>query len=348
MKFTGTSTDLSLEYSHNPFSLIDTSPLEGFDVRPYPTPGAPELTAVIAEHTGLTPSEVLVGNGSDEVLLLLALGLARRGAVGVVPEISFTGYRYALDAAGMSVRTFRTDRMTGLDLDSALQAVDGALVCFLPNPHNPLGSICPPKSLRSFLDETAGRGCTVVIDEAYIDFVPPAKRESILAIVRDYIHVAVIRSLSKSHGLAGVRCGYVAAAPETIQRLAHVKRALPFSVNSVAQAIVPGVLADHTGLVRSATEVRHSITLLSDRLRERGLDVLDSFAAFVTVDVRPANSGKVAIELTQSGIRVRDTTDMGLPGHIRVGACDPSQVERVVDAVIAARTTHIERMTRGS
>ena len=288
MSPTRTRTEVSLEFSHNSFARIDTSTLAGFDVRPYPVPGAPALTATIAEYSALTTAEVLVGNGSDEILLLLALAAAQQGAVGAVPAISFTGYRYALDAARMTHRDFRTDRRSGLDLRSALQAAQDAAICFLPNPHNPLGSFCPVPELMAFFEATADSGCLVVVDEAYVDFVPPARGGSVLASVRDHDHVAVVRSLSKSHGLAGVRCGYVAAPPRLIRALEHVKRALPFSVSSVTQALVPDVLADRLG---------------------------------------------------------RDTSDMGLPGHIRVGACEPGLVETVVDAVVDACARHNERMT---
>jgi histidinol-phosphate aminotransferase len=346
MHTVGAQTEISLEFSHNPFSPVDTVALLGFDVRPYPAPGAPELTATIARHSGLTPAEVLVANGSDEILLLLALGVARPDAIGAVPDISFTGYKYALDAVGMAVRTFRTDPHRGLDLDAALDATDGAAVCYLPNPHNPLGTVCPPADLVRFLDATEGRGCVVVVDEAYIEFVPAFAGRSVLRSVRDHPHLAVVRSLSKSHGLAGVRCGYVASHPDLISRLAQVKKALPFSVNAITQAIVPDVLADRSGLERSVASVRTSLAALSGGLRASGFDVLDSYAAFITVDVRPASSHDVAARLAASGIRVRDTADMGLPGYIRLGSCDLDLTRRVVDEVVATCTSLAEGKIR--
>ncbi|MBX5493525.1 MAG: histidinol-phosphate aminotransferase family protein [Chloroflexi bacterium] len=280
----------------------------------YPEPHAAPLRAALAATLGLAPDQVLVGNGSSELLWLLALAYLERGDRVLVVGPTFGEYARACQLLGAVVTELRAQADDAFQPDiAALVASARALrpkLTFLCNPNNPTGVYLPAKVVAALLDAVPG---LLVLDEAYVDFVEaPWDARPLLADSR----LVLLRSLTKSHALAGVRLGYALAAPATIAHLQAVQP--PWSVNTVA--IAAGLAAVEAGhhVAAGRRLARAAVAYLSDQLRGLGWAPRPTAANFLLVEVRDAAATTAA--LRQYGIQVRDCTSFGLPAYVRLGA----------------------------
>jgi histidinol-phosphate aminotransferase len=289
------------------------------DAHRYPDGAASGLRAEIAAEHGIDADEVVVGNGSEEILaLLLAAYAGRGGRVALADPACAVHERVCRLVGTESVHC-------GPDLASlAARPADVALIC---NPHNPTGTTVTSDDVAAFLaDRRAG---LVVVDEAYVDFADDPARVSSVRLVRQRRDLAVVRTFSKLHGLAGARVGYLIAAPEiaaTARRL-H----LPFPVNAAAQAGAAAALRDRAHRTRAWTLTREHRTALTALLTRAGYEVVPSQANFVLVRT-PDEEGFVR-RLAAGGVTVRAGRAMGVPGTARVTVPDREGLRMVAEAL---------------
>lgn len=266
----------------------------------YAYAAAMDLAASIAAREGVSPNQVLVGAGSKDLLALIALSLAGKpGGQFVSPDPT---YNFLLTAGeGISVQWDRVKLTDTHHVDLAALAgalTDSTRLVYLCNPHNPTGTYLPSAKLHSSIREVSQK-TTVVVDEAYIEFIPEANYESCVPLVKQGNNVMVVRTFSKVHGMAGLRVGYVISTPDNIARLTRVATvpAMNLSVASVAAAKASlkdvAFMAD---VVRRNAEVREAFV---HELSAMGIRSIPSVANFVAFELpeQKADFKKAMVEL---------------------------------------------------
>lgn len=274
----------------------------------YPDPLATTLRRQLGELHGIDERCVLVGSGSDELMFLLATAYASAGGSVLCADPGYWGHEFPARIAGADIVKVPLAGWTH-DLQAMEEhAVDIAFVC---NPHNPTGTVVEPHLLDRFMERSRAR--LVVVDEAYIDFADdPSGRTAIPSVSKG--RVAVLRTMSKFYGLAGLRVGYLVAPSDVVVTLVTIRQ--PFSVNHLAQVAAGAALNDHQHLRR----VRERTLTNRDGLRElfetAGYDTIPSQANFILV-LADDEAGLLS-RLETAGVVARPGSDLGIPGAVRV------------------------------
>jgi histidinol-phosphate aminotransferase len=290
------------------------------DINRYPDMAATELTAALVKHCAVTPDEVAIGCGSVGLYQQLLAAVAGPGDEIVYAWRSFEVYPILVELSGATAVAVPLRGPTH-DLAAMAAAVtDHTRMIFVCNPNNPTGTAVHAAGLQRLLDAVPD-DVLVVIDEAYREFVtdPDVPDGLVLASERD--NVAVLRTMSKAYGLAGLRVGYCVAAPPVIDALRKVQ--LPFTVSSVAQAAAVASLDAEQELldrVRAAVVERARVQAA---LQELGLDVPDSQANFVWLDLG-AQALAFAVSCERRGVIVRPFAGDG----VRVTVGTPEENDR--------------------
>lgn len=305
-----------------PTALVRDLSLASMQLNRYPDPSAAGLRRRIAERHGVDAEQVVVGNGSDELISLLVQGYAAYTGHVVVAHPGYS--MYELCASRLRAQVTRVDlRDWRHDLrEMARVEADIAFVC---DPANPTGSVVPRDELEWFVENSAAR--MIVLDEAYAEF-DTSRRADSLGWAVGSPRVVVLRTFSKAQALAGARVGYLVAH----QEIADVVRSLrlPFSVNSVAQALAERAL-DHPGATDTAVrQLVEDRTRLQEVLDLHGFAYVPSQASFVLV-LTPESDGLVA-HMAEHGIAVRPGRDLGIRDAVRVTVPGPAGMDRLEDA----------------
>jgi cobyric acid synthase CobQ/L-threonine-O-3-phosphate decarboxylase len=273
------------------------------DVRHYPDPESRELVEALARRFRLASADILVGNGSTELLRTLIQVLGARRAL--IPVPAYSDYRAAAELAGLPVATLPLREADGFVLDwngleSAIQSGDAV---FLGQPNNPTGFLLDPSRLRSL---AAGRrDVFFIVDEAFLDFVP--QTDSLLSARPD--NVAVLRSMTKFYAIPGLRLGFAAAAPDLATRVRA--RLPPWSVSTLAQAVGVAALADQD-------YARETIALVENRRRE----LSDGLVALGGVTVYPGVANFLLCRLDRHGLDAAALADRLLRQGIAIRVCE--------------------------
>lgn len=265
----------------------------------YPDPRAPQLRARLRSHLALSAEHaLLLGNGSDELIQLIALALARPGATVMAPEPTFVMYHLLATACGMTYHGVPLTEDFALDTAAFRQAMaehDPAVV-FLAWPNNPTGTLWPRRDIEAIIDAAPG---LVVIDEAY----QPFAGDSFLGDLGRWPHVVVLRTLSKL-GLAGLRLGALAGPPDWLDEIDKLR--LPYNVNVLTQASADFALAHFDVLAGQAAAICAERDRLAAWLAAWAqLEVFASAANFVLVRWRWGSARAAFDHLLDRGIRVK-------------------------------------------
>lgn len=295
----------------------------------YPDGGASRLRAALAARLGVAPRQIILGNGGDELLALLAWAALDPGDEVVIPHPSFEPYTTVVAIAGAEARL---SPLAGYetDLDDALRRVtDRTKAVILCSPHNPAGTIIRRRPLEAFLQALGPDAPLVVLDEAYRDFCDDPDYPDGLALLPPHSRLIVMRTFSKIAGLAGARVGYAVAAAEIVERLNRVRA--PYNVNRVGQAAALAALEDVEYWEWTRRTVIEERGFLSRELARRGYTFPPSQANFVLVKVGDAAAARE--RLFRAGILVRDGASVGFPGHLRVSIGTREANERLLAAL---------------
>jgi histidinol-phosphate aminotransferase len=286
----------------------------------YPDRDAVELRKDLADYLGhgLTASHVWAANGSNEIIqqLLQAFGGPGRRALGFEPSYSM----HPLISQVTCTEWVAADREEdfGLDPDRAVRAIRDAQphLVFLTSPNNPTGTCSPPRVIEAICDAAPG---LVVVDEAYAEFARDGS-PSALALLPRYPHLVVCRTMSKAFAMAGTRLGYLAGAPEVIEKLLLVR--LPYHLSAVTQAVARAALAHAGEPLATVATLRTERDALVGWLRRRGLRVADSDANFVLFG-EFASRHLLWQELVDRGVLIRE---VGPPRWLRVSVGTPEEM----------------------
>lgn len=329
----GIADSIKLASNENP---LGPSPLAMNAVRDalgklhrYPDGAAFSLLDRLARHLGVQASQIVIGNGSDDILGMLSIALLQPGDETIIPSSSFLMYKIVTQSAGaVPVRVPLKD--LSLDLDAMLAAItDRTRMIFICNPNNPTGSMLTHEAMTSFLNNVP-ENVVVVIDEAYIDFVRDPTCAHGLDFLDENRAVVTLRTFSKLYGLAGLRVGY-GVMPSSMAELLNRIR-MPFNANSLAQVAASAALDDSDFLNKTIAVIHEGLDFLCAELGRRGLETFPTQSNFFLFNV--ARDAKWFFEqMLRQGVIVRAMTSYGYPEYIRINAGLPEENQRFLTAL---------------
>jgi len=296
----------------------------------YPDGGAFYLKQALAAKLGLTPEQLIIGNGSNELLEFIGHVFLGPDAGIVMAEYAFVVYRliaamFDAPAEIVPMRAFTHD------LEAMLKAITPQTgVVFIANPNNPTGTAVTNDALERFM-ERVPQDVIVCFDEAYVELLPPERQPPTLEYVRQGRNVIVLRTFSKTYGLAGLRVGYAAAAPECINLLNRVRQ--PFNVNAMALAAACAALDDDAHVAATRKTVEDGLQRFYTACDGMGLDFVPSSANFLLV--KTGNSRETFEKLKKAGIIVRPMDGYGLEDYIRITVGTEAENRRCIEALAA-------------
>jgi histidinol-phosphate aminotransferase len=276
-------------------------------------PDTHTLTQAIAEHYDIAPESIIIGNGSNDVLDLVARVYLGEGDESIMSEYAFAVYKIAAQSAGGTSVTVPADGYAH-DLSAIKNAItDYTKIIWIANPNNPTGTFIPYSELLEFLQEIP-ENIMVVLDEAYFEYLTPEEQTDSIKWPLKYPNVIVVRTFSKIYGLAGLRIGYGVASPDTAELLNRVR--LPFTNNNASLAAAKAALNDTLFTEMSRLENTKERSNVLRELQKMGLECLPSHGNFVTVKI--PNTDEVNTALLEKGIIVRPLKAYGMSDWLRI------------------------------
>jgi histidinol-phosphate aminotransferase len=294
----------------------------------YPDGNGFALKAALCERLGVADEQLVLGNGSNDVLELVTQAFLQRGDAAVYARHAFAVYPLATQARG-AIGIEVPGRDLGSDLDAMLRAIKpDTRVVFLANPNNPTGTWLPPSAIESFI-AAVPKDTLVVLDEAYNEYLEPAQQAPSVGWIAKYPNLVVSRTFSKAHGLAALRVGYGVMHAGVADMLNRVRQ--PFNVNALAQAAALAALADTEYLEASRALNRQGMRMLEDGLRALGVSYVPSHANFVLIQV--GDAARIYRRLLEQGVIVRPVANYALPQHLRVTIGLPDENRRFLSTL---------------
>lgn len=292
----------------------------------YPDGSAFYLRKAVAAKLGLAPENVILGNGSNEVIEFLGHAFLNPGDDVISFQYAFIIYK--LLAASFAARTIELPTPNfRQDLGATLDAITPKTrLIFIPNPNNPTGGLISQRAIDSFMPRVP-ENIVVVFDEAYFEFLddPP----DTLQYVCEGRNVVVLRTFSKIHGLAGLRIGYGVATPDLIEVLHKTRQ--PFNVNSIAQAGALAALDDDAHLRETKRVVDEGRAYLQEQFSEMQIPFVPAVANFVMANV--GDGCAVFEKLLRLKIIVRPLKGYGLPEWVRISVGTMEENKKLITAL---------------
>lgn len=291
------------------------------NVHRYPDEPSYELLNRLAAQMEVKPEQVIIGNGSDEILGYLSRAFLQPGDEVIVPTPSFLMYTIVAQTAGAHQVTVPLKDM-GIDLQRVLDSVTPKTrLIFICNPNNPTGSIVKHDEFSRFLDALPS-DVVVVLDEAYIEFVRDAKCARGVSFIEHDSPVVAVRTFSKAYGLAGLRVGYGVMPVEVAAVLNKVR--MPFNVNSLAHAAALAALED-TAFLHQTVELTHkSLDFFYSELKKRQIRYFSTQSNFFLINVGQ-DANQVFKAMLRQGVIVRSMAGYGYPEYIRINTGLPEE-----------------------
>lgn len=292
---------------------------ESMSLYPLAVPGP--LKAALAAKTGVPESQIVLGNGSDDLIRLLGFATLESPSDEVlIARPSFVCYYEPAKLAGCRTVEVDLDADWRIDLEAMEAAVtERTRLVYIANPNNPTSTLADRNALRRFVDRVADRA-VVVLDEAYFEYAQDdANAPCGAEWLGEGAPIVVLRTFSKIYGLAGLRCGYAMTTPEIARALEAIRQ--PFNLNAIAQAAAFAALDDNDWLEAALDWNRQGLPLLTRALENFGAQVAKSGSNFVFATLgRPAEP--VVSRLAEMGFLVRGGLSMGAVDALRVSLCD--------------------------
>lgn len=288
-----------------------------------------DLTARLAHFLKLSPKQITLGNGSNQVLNIIAQTFLTPDTNAIVSAHAFIVYPIAVKMLGAQLKTIAAKNW-GHDLDAMANAIDSnTRMVFIANPNNPTGTWNTGSELRAFMKRVPGN-VIVVLDEAYTEYVTDPAYESGMALLADYPNLIVTRTFSKAYGLAGLRVGYAASSEEIAGLLNRVRE--PFNVNSLALVAAQAALDDGEYLRKSKELNSAGMQQWEQGLRDLNLSWIPSIGNFIAVDFQ-RDAMPVYQQLLQRGVIVRPIGVYQMQHHLRITIGLPEENARCLAAL---------------
>ena len=280
----------------------------------YPDGNGFNLKRTLARKYALSADQITLGNGSNELLELVARAFLAPGLEAMFSQHAFAVYPIVTQAVGASA-TVVPALNYGNDLEAmALRVSDKTRVIFIANPNNPTGTLLRQADLERFISALP-RHCLCVLDEAYFEFAADKGPVNSIDWLKQNPNLIITRTFSKAYGLAGLRAGYSLSSPEIADVLNRVRQ--PFNNNMLALVAAEAALADDDYLQETITVNAQGMLALTEGFKALGLEWIPSAGNFVSVDLK--RPGQPVYEaLLRKGVIVRPIANYGLPNHLRI------------------------------
>ncbi|MEY4325733.1 MAG: hypothetical protein RIS24_1904 [Verrucomicrobiota bacterium] len=294
----------------------------------YPDGSASVLKRTLAESFGLRPENLILGNGSNEILEFVGHAMMRPGVEVVVPEFCFAVYPIVTALFGATLVTVPAVDFAA-DIDGMIRAITPRTgVLFLANPNNPTGTRTSREDILRLLREVP-KDVLIVMDEAYIEFLEDPVDLVPQILSGEHTNLLLCRTFSKIFGLAGLRLGYGIAAPTLISAFEKVRQ--PFNINAIAQAGAVAALQDDEHQARTRDNNRVGVEYFQSAFQAMGMPYVPSHANFVLA--KTGRGGAVFAALQQRGIITRPMGSYGLTDWLRISVGTPAENARCLMAL---------------
>ena len=298
------------------------------DLALYPDGGGFALKAVICRKFAVKPEQIILGNGSNDVLELAARTFLTAGTSAVYSQHAFAVYPLATQAVGATGIEVAAKEF-GNDLDAMLAAIRiDTRIVFLANPNNPTGTFVGADVLHAFLKRVP-ENVLVVLDEAYTEYLDPIHAYRSVPWLNEFPNLIISRTLSKAYGLAGLRVGFGLGGADLIALMNRVRQ--PFNVNHLAMVAAAAALDDDEFIARSRKANAEGLAFLGRELSGRGITFIPPYGNFITF--RTGDANKVFQALLKQGVIVRPIAGYGMPDWLRVTIGTRAQNERFLAAL---------------
>lgn len=299
------------------------------DIARYPDGSAYELKRALSAKLGVAEETLTIGNGSNDVLELLARVYVRPGTEVLVSEHSFVVYPLLAISLGADLKVVPAKNY-GQDLDATLAAVtENTRMVFIANPNNPTGTWLSEQTIRSFLEQISDQ-VIVVLDEAYFEYVDEKGYPDGIALGREFPNLVITRTFSKAYGLAALRIGYAVSHPDMADMMNRVRQ--PFNVNALSLVAAVEALKDTDYIADVISQNREGLRYLESETKSLGLSFIPSVGNFLTIDFG-RDAMPIYEALLREGVIVRPIGVYGLPNHLRVTVGLKEENERFVQSL---------------
>ncbi|RUO60206.1 histidinol-phosphate transaminase [Pseudidiomarina insulisalsae] len=295
----------------------------------YPDANGFYLKSKLAKKFGIATNQITLGNGSNDVLELVARTFVNEQHEVIFSQHAFVVYplvTQAIGATGVAVPA----KDYGHDLDAMLAAItENTRMIFIANPNNPTGTFLTTEALAAFLAKVPEQ-VLVILDEAYYEYVPEQERAPSLAWLNDYPNLLVSRTFSKAYGLAGLRAGYMVSHPDVADLMNRARQ--PFNMNSLSLRAAEVALDDEDYLQQSVAVNAAGMEQLVAFCEKHGLNYIPSYGNFLTIEVGE-RAGELYQQLLHEGVIVRPVAGYELPHHLRVSIGLPEENDAFIRAM---------------
>lgn len=295
-------------------AVLEAMAKAGADIGRYPDGNGFLLKQALAERLSVEAGQITLGNGSNDLLEVVARAYLEPGKSAICSQHAFVIYQLAIQACGARAIVTKA-RQWGHDLSAMVEAItDDTRLIYIANPNNPTGTALDEAAIVDFLDKVPAN-VLVLLDEAYFEYNTDSEACDGVELLKHYPNLIVTRTFSKAYGLAGLRVGY-AVASEAISDVLNRVRA-PFNVNSLAMAAARAVLSDHQYLQQGRQVNQQGMQQLVEGVTALGLRYIPSKANFLAVEFN-TDCQALYQGLLQQGVIVRPVAGYEMPNHLRI------------------------------
>lgn len=280
----------------------------------YPDGYASALRLALANVVGVEEDQLLFGNGSDEIIMMISRALLQPGVNTVMATPTFPQYRHNSIIEGAEVREVQLIKGAHDLQEMALQIDESTAVVWLCSPNNPTGMLIEQHELEEFIKKVP-KEVLIVLDEAYFEYITDSTYKNSIELIKDHENVIILRTFSKAYGLAGFRVGYAVAQKELIAKLDPVRE--PFNNAAISQGVALVALQDSSFIESCRIQNESGIKQFEKFAKEHQLHIYPTQGNFVLLEVK-ADSDLVFEGLLKKGFIIRSGNAIGTPGYIRV------------------------------
>lgn len=326
---------VKLASNENPLGVSPNAHMAMMDaldeIARYPDGNSVSLRDAVCEKFNVTPSQLVFGNGSNDILELSARAFLAPGDEAVYSQHAFAVYSLVTQAVGATGVVVPAKEF-GHDLDAMLLAITPKTrMVFVANPNNPTGTLIGKAELKKFLS-LVPKHTLIILDEAYDEYLTDELKAESIGWLAEFDNLVISRTFSKAYGLAGLRVGFGLTSSAIADLMNRVRQ--PFNVNSIAQAAAVATLGDDEFVERTRALNQAGMVQITQGLEKLGLTFIPSFANFVSFKVADARG--VYERLLNQGVIVRPIANYEMPDYLRVSIGLFSENARFLEALAEA------------
>lgn len=294
----------------------------------YPDANYFELKKILSEFLAVTPHHITVGNGSENILQIIAKAYIQQHDTAILSQYAFMTIKLILQSLGANIKTIPAEQW-GHDINGMINAIDDKTrIVFLVNPNNPTGTYVNSEKFHELI-QSVPPYVLLVVDEAYSEYIQQADFPDTLSYLERYPNLIITRTFSKVYGLAGLRIGYALSSPIIADILNRAR--LPFNVNSIGAKAAIAAIHDQEHVQKSVLLNHQGMKQLEAGLKQLGLSFIPSLGNFITIDVGEGVS--LFQKLLLEGVIIRPLKAYDMPKHIRVTVGTYEQNQRFLTAL---------------